>query len=246
MHVQNFGWLGWAKNGERAGTEGYSYRIEGVKIVLVSKGSKAPGNTSKHYYHKGHVPDDENEYMSIMGTSQASVQQMVRYYNTNAKGYDTFESKYNGKYDGCLKKGGASSITQFAQIVYEEAKAEGVRAEVVFAQCMKETAFLKYGGDVQPNQYNFAGIGATGKVNGASFTNVRLGVRAQVQHLKAYASLNNLTKPCVDPRFNLVKRGSAKYVEWLGKKENPTGEGWATAKNYGYDIANKVNVLLRK
>lgn len=246
VHVQNFGWLGWAKNGERAGTEGYSYRIEGVKIVLVSKGSKAPGNTSKHYYHKGHVPDDENEYMSIMGTSQTSVQQMVRYYNTNAKGYDTFESKYNGKYDGCLKKGGASSITQFAQIVYEEAKAEGVRAEVVFAQCMKETAFLKYGGDVHPNQYNFAGIGATGKVNGASFTNVRLGVRAQVQHLKAYASLNNLTKPCVDPRFNLVKRGSAKYVEWLGKKENPTGEGWATAKNYGYDIANKVNVLLRK
>lgn len=245
-HVQNFGWLGWAKNGERAGTEGYSYRIEGVKIVLVSKGSKAPGNTSKHYYHKGHVPDDENEYMSIMGTSQTSVQQMVRYYNTNAKGYDTFESKYNGKYDGCLKKGGASSITQFAQIVYEEAKAEGVRAEVVFAQCMKETAFLKYGGDVHPNQYNFAGIGATGKVNGASFTNVRLGVRAQVQHLKAYASLNNLTKPCVDPRFNLVKRGSTKYVEWLGKKENPTGEGWATAKNYGYDIANKVNVLLRK
>lgn len=246
VHAQDYGWLGWAKNGERAGTEGYSYRIEGVKIVLVSKGSKAPGNTSKHYYHKGHVPDDENEYMSIMGTSQTSVQQMVRYYNTNAKGYDTFESKYNGKYDGCLKKGGASSITQFAQIVYEEAKAEGVRAEVVFAQCMKETAFLKYGGDVHPNQYNFAGIGATGKVNGASFTNVRLGVRAQVQHLKAYASLNNLTKPCVDPRFNLVKRGSAKYVEWLGKKENPTGEGWATAKNYGYDIANKVNVLLKK
>ena len=122
--------------------------------------------------------------MQIMGTSQTTVAQMVRYYNANASGYDTFKAKYNGKYDGCLAKGGASTINQFAQIFYEEATAEGVRAEVAFTQCMKETGFLKYGGDVLPNQYNFAGIGATGAVHGASFSNVRMGVRAQIQHLK--------------------------------------------------------------
>ena len=184
--------------------------------------------------------------MQIMGTSQTTVAQMVRYYNANASGYDTFKAKYNGKYDGCLAKGGASTIDQFAQIFYEEATAEGVRAEVAFTQCMKETGFLKYGGDVLPNQYNFAGIGATGAVHGASFSNVRMGVRAQIQHLKAYGSISPLTNPCVDPRFNLVKRGSAQYVEWLGIKENPNGYGWATSKNYGHDIVSMVNVLLKK
>ena len=186
------------------------------------------------------------ELMHIMGTSQTVVAQMVRYYNANANGYDKFNAKYKNKYDGCLAKGGASTINQFAQIFYEEATAEGVRAEVAFTQCMKETGFLKYGGDVLSNQYNFAGLGATGAVNGASFSNVRMGVRAQIQHLKAYASLDGLTNPCVDPRFNLVKRGSAQYVEWLGIKENPNGYGWATSKSYGHDIVNMVNVLLKK
>lgn len=246
VHAQNFGWLGWAKNGESAGTAGYSYRLEGIQIVLVPKGGNAPGSTSKHYYNKGYAPDDENVYLPIMGSTQTSVDQMVRYYNANASGYDTFKSKYDGKYDGSLAKGGASTINQFAQIVYEEAIAEGVKPEVVFTQCMKETAFLKYGGEVNPNQYNFAGIGATGSVHGASFENVRMGIRAQVQHLKAYGSLDKLINQCVDPRFNLVSRGSAKYVEWLGKKENPTGSGWATSKNYGHDIVNMINVLLNK
>lgn len=184
--------------------------------------------------------------MQIMGTSQTTVAQMVRYYNSNASGYDTFKAKYNGKYNGVLAKGGASTINQFAQIFYEEATAEGVRAEVAFTQCMKETGFLKYGGDVLPNQYNFAGIGATGAVHGASFGNVRMGIRAQIQHLKAYGSISPLTNPCVDPRFNLVKRGSAQYVEWLGIKENPNGYGWATSKSYGHDIVSMVNSLLRK
>lgn len=184
--------------------------------------------------------------MQIMGTSQTTVAQMVRYYNANANGYDKFNAKYKSKYDGCLAKGGASTINQFAQIFYEEATAEGVRAEVAFTQCMKETGFLKYGGDVLPNQYNFAGIGATGAVHGASFSNVRMGIRAQIQHLKAYGSISPLTNPCVDPRFNLVKRGSAQYVEWLGIKENPNGYGWATSKSYGHDIVNMVNVLLKK
>lgn len=184
--------------------------------------------------------------MQIMGTSQTTVAQMVRYYNFNASGYDTFKAKYNGKYNGVLAKGGARTINQFAQIFYEEATAEGVRAEVAFTQCMKETGFLKYGGDVLPNQYNFAGIGATGAVHGASFSNVRMGIRAQIQHLKAYGSISPLTNPCVDPRFNLVKRGSAQYVEWLGIKENPNGYGWATSKSYGHDIVSMVNTLLEK
>lgn len=188
----------------------------------------------------------EDVLTPIMGKSLATVDQMVNYYNANASGYDTFKGKYEGKYDGCLAEGGASTIREFAQIFYEEASAEGVRAEVAFVQCMKETAFLKYGGDVLPNQYNYAGIGATGAVHGAEFKDVRTGIRAQIQHLKAYASLDRLVNTCVDPRFNLVTRGCAEYVEWLGRQENPNGYGWATDKNYGYSIVDMMSVLLNK
>ena len=40
MHKE-FGWLGWAKNGESAGTAGYSYRLETIEVKMVEKGGKA-------------------------------------------------------------------------------------------------------------------------------------------------------------------------------------------------------------
>ena len=43
-HVQNIGWLDWAKNGEAAGSEGYGYQMEALRIKLVKKGEKAPGS----------------------------------------------------------------------------------------------------------------------------------------------------------------------------------------------------------
>lgn len=214
----------------------------GSNIQLYTSNNSAAQKWVFEYISK----DVQVSLTKIMGTSQTSVAQMVRYYKANASGYDTFKAKYEGKYDGSLAKGGASTIEQFAQIFYEEANAEGVKAEVAFTQCMKETGFLKYGGDVLPNQYNFAGIGATGGVHGAKFKNVRTGIRAQIQHLKAYASTSPLKNACVDPRFNLVTRNTAPYVEWLGNQENPNGHGWASAKNYGYDIVDMVKVLLSK
>lgn len=214
----------------------------GSNIQLYTSNNSAAQKWVFEYISK----DVQVSLTKIMGTSQTNVAQMVRYYKANASGYDTFKAKYEGKYDGSLAKGGARTIEQFAQIFYEEANAEGVKAEVAFTQCMKETGFLKYGGDVLPNQYNFAGIGATGAVHGASFKDVRTGIRAQIQHLKAYASTSPLNNACVDPRFNLVTRNSAPYVEWLGIQENPNGYGWATAKNYGYDIVGMGKVLLSK
>lgn len=135
------------------------------------------------------------------------------------------------------------TIEAFCRIYVEECKAEGVRAEVAFCQAMKETGYLRYGGNVKIEQFNFAGIGSTGAgVAGTSYLDVRTGIRAQIQHLKAYASTESLKNACVDDRFSYVTRGSAPYVEWLGQKENPYGKGWATATNYGYDERIK-NIL---
>ena len=52
VHAQKFGWLGWAKNGESAGTAGYAYRLEGIQVVLVSKGGNAPGSTLTPFHQK--------------------------------------------------------------------------------------------------------------------------------------------------------------------------------------------------
>ena len=46
VHAQRFGWMGWAKNGEKSGTAGYGYRLEAIQIRLVKKGDKTPGSTS--------------------------------------------------------------------------------------------------------------------------------------------------------------------------------------------------------
>lgn len=180
----------------------------------------------------------------ITGATKTNVSQMVNYFINNGGTYDKF-SKYGTQYDGILAKKGAANIEEFCQIFYEEAIAENIRPEVAFCQAMKETGFLQFGHDVKPDQCNFAGLGATGNgVAGNSFASVREGIRAQIQHLKAYATTDNLINACVDNRFGYVKRGSAPYVEWLGKKENPTGDGWATGANYGTDIVARMKVLL--
>ena len=52
VQTQGFGWLGWAKNGEAAGTAGFGYRVEAIEIKLVKKGGTAPESTANHLYVK--------------------------------------------------------------------------------------------------------------------------------------------------------------------------------------------------
>lgn len=173
------------------------------------------------------TPQVQDGKYEIMGQTQTTVAQMVRYFTANAQ-YPSFYANTD-----------APTIEAFCQIFYDEANIEGVKAEVAFCQTMKETGYLKFGGDVSISQFNFAGLGATGNgVAGNCFSSVREGVRAQIQHLKAYASTEPLNQTCVDTRFKYVKRGTAVYVEWLGIKENPNGGGWAASQGYGTSIVN--------
>jgi len=134
----------------------------------------------------------------------------------------------------------APEWTPMADLYWSIAPGYGVRADVALAQACKETGFFRFGGLVKPEQNNFCGLGATGPGHpGASFRDRATGVGAHVQHLYAYATEDPLPDGAakVDPRFDLVKRGSAPYVEWLGAAENPTGVGWAyPGKGYGRSI----------
>lgn len=174
----------------------------------------------------------ESEKTAIMGKAQATAQQMALF---------------------CRSKNSAPQLTscsleQLAEMFIEEGEAEGVRGDVAFAQSLHETGYFKFGGIVLPTQNNYAGIGAlNGNATGqaASFPDPRTGVRAQIQHLKAYASTEALVNECVDPRFSLVARGVAPYVEWLGAADNPQGCGWAVpGAGYGANIVKLLGQIM--
>ena len=165
------------------------------------------------------VKDDTNGLTSIMGTAVATVEQMENY--IRAKNPNV-----------------AQSVIDMIPLYLIEGEAEGVRGDIAFAQsCLETGNFAFEGSAVTLDQNNFCGMGVTSRgKKGCSFETPLIGIRAQIQHLKAYASEAALVNDCVDSRFRYVTRGCAAFVEWLGQKENPDGKGWATGKGYGSKI----------
>jgi putative cell wall-binding protein len=147
------------------------------------------------------------------------------------------------------------TMLELAKMFLEEGAIEGVRGDIAFAQACKETGYFAYGGTALPEWNNYSGLGVTGirydpntcteKVFtngvvvikdtlgnsvGVKFSEPRLGVRAQIQHLKGYAATAALKQAIVDPRYYLVSKGIAPHwVDLNGK--------WAVpGTTYGQDI----------
>lgn len=125
---------------------------------------------------------------------------------------------------------------EFAAIYVEESDAEGVNHDIAFSQMCLETGFLSFGGLVEPEMHNYCGLGSTGPdKKGESFSSPRMGVRAQIQHLKVYATNEPLNNKNVDPRYMLVKPGSASTIYELAGL-------WAEDKDYG----KKLKAILER
>jgi hypothetical protein len=130
------------------------------------------------------------------------------------------------------------SIEELARLYIQEGRAEGVSGDVAFVQGILETGWFRWpSGQVTPGHNNFAGLGACdgGTCTVARFPSARIGVRAQIQHLRAYADRtvteSNLAHPLVNPRFHLVSpKGRAPYWEQFG------GGNWATDPAYATKI----------
>ena len=112
----------------------------------------------------------------------------------------------------------------------------GIRPEVAYCQAAKETAFGRYGGQVKPEQNNWAGIKVRNPVadrpeDHESFTSPVEGVRAHFNHLCAYVGLEPFGEP--HARYHVVESlawaGSVNTVEELSGK-------WAPSPDYGYSI----------
>lgn len=165
--------------------------------------------------------------LKIIGKSQASIEQMRAYIK-----------KVNPKVP--------DSVIKMIPLYITEGAAEYVRGDVAFAQSCLETGNFTFSGSaVTLDQNNFCGLGVTKTgMKGNSFSSPAEGIRAQIQHLQAYACTDRLEQKCIDPRYTYVNRGCAEYVEYLGIQENPKGQGWASGRNYGQKIINILNDIL--
>ncbi|MFP4099834.1 hormogonium tapered terminus morphoprotein TftA [Coleofasciculus sp.] len=138
-----------------------------------------------------------------------------------------------------LKANNEDALAQFPdlpKLYREEAAIEGVNYDIAFSQAMVETNFLRFGGDLKPSQNNFGGLGSVGgDPEGATFPSARLGVRAHIQQLKAYASLEPLVQEVVSPRFRFVTRGIAPLIQQLSGR-------WSADLNYG----DRIMAVLRR
>jgi hypothetical protein len=127
--------------------------------------------------------------------------------------------------------------SSFAEMYIEESALEGVNHDVAFAQMGLETGFLLFGNLVTLDMNNFGGLGAINEEQrGESFPDVRTGVRAQIQHLKGYASTDPLTQALVDPRYRFIRQGIAPGIAGL------VGT-WARDPDYASKIANILERL---
>ena len=127
-------------------------------------------------------------------------------------------------------------VQMLAHIYIDEAAYEGVNHDTAFAQMCLETGFLRYGGLVKPEWNNFCGLGAIGPQQpGEVFPDPRTGVRAHIQHLKAYATDEPLNGTLVDPRYKWVRKGSSPVIEGLSGT-------WAADKLYSV----KINAILQR
>jgi hypothetical protein len=128
-------------------------------------------------------------------------------------------------------------VRKLARFYTEEAAFEGINHDVAFSQMCLETGFLSYGGLVQPEWNNFCGLGAIGPEQpGLVFSDPRTGVRAHIQHLKAYATEEPLKGELVDPRYKYVRKGSSPVIEGLSGT-------WAADKLYSVKISSILQRL---
>lgn len=149
---------------------------------------------------------------------------------------------------------------EHCQTFLDVAAKEGARGDALFALSCKETGNYTFKGTVKPEQNNYGGMGTTdANTPGASFPDTATCVLAMAQHARGYATTAPLNLPCVDPRYEILKKynklGIAQHWEELGGKWAVPGYDtklYASLKDandaedsYGYHVVNILNEILK-
>ncbi len=209
----------------------FSYSAEKVSLVIEKNITKnlplfvASSNDGIKSYQLNPYFNDEIDRW------KASISKLPSNIMTEGIRSDRFLAHFLTKYNSGIE---LQKATELAKIYIEESKIEGVNHDIAFTQMCHETGFLKFTGSVKAVQNNFCGLGATNEFDsGDSFDSIRIGIRAHIQHLKAYADHRAFNTELVDTRYKFITRGSAKTVKEL------TGK-WAQDSKYD----SKIDQLL--
>jgi hypothetical protein len=136
------------------------------------------------------------------------------------------------------------TLDQLATFFVQEGNHERVSGDLAFVQAVVETGWFGFGGRVPASANNFGGIGATDSSQLYSvFRSAQVGVRAHIQHLRAYgdptATVANLAHPLEDPRFTYVTpKGKAPMWSNMGSGN------WATDPDYSQKILRLYSDLV--
>ena len=106
---------------------------------------------------------------------------------------------------------------EIAKSFWKLAPKYGIDPMMAISQSILETGWFKYQGSaVKPEQHNYCGLGVVSNgVEGGKFDTIEDGITAQLQHLFAYGSTEELNEAILDPRFKYVTRGIAPYWQQL-------------------------------
>lgn len=186
-----------------------------VLTLLLTQGMTAYETGNPDFYEPAPATPE-----LIMGQGLMSRQQLASFFMENNPGADI------------------ERVNLLASLYIEESAVEGVNADVAFVQMCLETGFLRFGGLVTSSMNNFCGLGAVStEQRGHFFPDERTGVRAHVQHLKAYGSTEPLIGELVDPRYGFVTpRGKSPGILGLSGT-------WAADRQYGAKIIELLERL---
>lgn len=165
--VKSKGWLGWAKNGEKSGSEKYNYCIAALQCVIVPKGSGEPGDVNgvKSKYTSSFLVNgnpvmkfadfkaDHKTSKTMVGIDVSKYQGNIDFKKAKAAGVEFVILRCyvrNNYYDKTKKKYVWCNApdTKFEQY-YKDAKAAGLKIGVYFFTCdYTEANMRKYTQDM--------------------------------------------------------------------------------------------------
>lgn len=208
--------------------------------VTLTAGPGASGPSTRHLAPE--VRPTSAAGVPVMGPSQLGAGQLARWYRAQNRAPRL-----------------PVTIEELAAIFVDEGRRVGVRGDLAFVQSVIETGWFEFRGSmVRPEDFNYAGLGACDScTTGRRFPTPRLGIRAQVQHLRNYADPTSRAAqlpnppvrhwyawPSLDP-----ERAAHNFDTFFAKGRAPTwnqmgGGNWATDPGYGTKVLSLYNRAL--
>lgn len=102
VHVQHYGWLGWAKNGEWAGTANGGLRVEAIQIQLRTRHEGAPGTINRHYLYIKKPSDIIRDRLTASKTARKTDKIVLVYPRSSNRYHAGLWQKQGGRFTEIL------------------------------------------------------------------------------------------------------------------------------------------------